>query len=133
MVAVSGCRVSASADWMAEQAVSCERVSGAQFPDLQGKYREFAEFEGVAAHRGAKNAWFPGTLGEISLGPGTGNDGSGIRELPTGNREAHEARSRGLGRLGVSGPRPRSRGASRRWPGARFGSRTPAGGASGTD
>jgi hypothetical protein len=30
-----------------------------------------------------------GTLGEISLGPGPGNDGPAIRELAAGHRGAH--------------------------------------------
>jgi hypothetical protein len=43
-------------------------------------------FEGTGGRRGAENARSPGTLGEISLGPGAGNDGPAIRELPAGRQ-----------------------------------------------
>jgi hypothetical protein len=40
MVAGSGCRVSATADWLAVRAVWSELVSGGRIPELQGNYRE---------------------------------------------------------------------------------------------
>ena len=43
-------------------------------------------FEGTGGRRGAENARSPGTLGEISLGSGAGNDGPAIRELPAGRQ-----------------------------------------------
>ena len=53
-----------------------------------------ARFRTIAARRGPVNGPFPATFGGISLDRRTGKDGLAIRELPAGDREAHDACSR---------------------------------------
>jgi hypothetical protein len=81
------------ADWLAVGPVNGEPVSGARFLDPQGKYREFARFRGG---RGVETARSPAAFRWISLGPGTGNDGPPIRELPAAR----------VGRVSALAPRP---------------------------
>ncbi len=52
MVAGSGRKVSATADWLAVRGVQCEPVSARRIPVEQEKYREFSGFGAIAARRG---------------------------------------------------------------------------------
>src|SRR5262245_47023882 len=45
----------------------------------------------IEGRRGPEDDRFPATFGGISLEPGTGKEGTAIRELPAGDREAHGA------------------------------------------
>ncbi len=122
MVAGSGCKVTATADWLAVEPVASEPVSGADFPDQQGRYREFARSRAVAVAVGAEQSRISIFLGLISLQAVTGNGIATSRELsgrsrarkpaevcpekgkPRGQRQRHD-RAVPLGMSGRKGSR----------------------------
>ncbi len=91
MVSASGGEVSATADWLAVGAVESEPVSGADFPDQQGRYREFARSRTVAVAVGAERSRISALLGLISLRAVTGNGITTSRELSGRSRASKPA------------------------------------------